>query len=219
MLHNSKFREPVSGFTHLFGAVLSLIGLIVLVSMSYYMRSTKHIIAFSIFGISMILLYTASSVYHLITVSEKGIKVMRRVDHSMIYVLIAGTYAPICLIGLKGSMGKGLFITIYALATLGIILKMFWFNAPRWLYTSFYVFMGWVSIIAVVPLAKVIPNSGIAWLFAGGVLYTVGAVIYAAKWPHIKSKIFGFHEIFHIFVLMGSFCHYWLMIRYIMYVS
>lgn len=217
MVNNSKFREPVSGFTHLFGAILALIGLIVLIGMSINIKSVRHIIAFSIFGVSMILLYTASTVYHLITTSEKSIKVLRKVDHSMIYVLIAGTYAPICLIALNDNIGRALFILICALGTLGIILKMFWFNAPRWLYTSFYVFMGWVAIIAIVPLAKVIPNSGIAWLFAGGLLYTVGAVIYGTKWPKIKSKVFGFHEVFHIFVLLGSFCHYWLMVRYIVH--
>lgn len=219
MLNNSRFREPVSGFTHMFGAILSFVGLVVLILMSLSMKNFENIIAFSIFGVSMILLYTASTVYHLTTKSERAIKVLRKVDHSMIYVLIAGTYAPICLIALKESFGRGLFIIIAALATLGIILKMFWFNAPRWLYTSFYVFMGWISIVTIVPLARVIPNSGIVWLFIGGVLYTLGAVIYGTKWPPMKSKVFGFHEVFHIFVLMGSFCHYWLMFKYIIYLG
>jgi hemolysin III len=215
---NSRFREPVSGFTHMFGAILSIIGMIILLILSYNMGSIIHIVAFTVFGVSMTLLYSASTVYHLVTISERAIKVLRRVDHSMIYVLITGTYAPICLIGLRGNLGRGLFITICALATLGIILKLLWFNAPRWLYTTFYVFMGWIAIIAVMPLAKVINYSGIGWLFAGGMSYTIGAVIYAAKWPKINSRIFGFHEIFHIFVLIGSFCHYWLMLRYIIHV-
>lgn len=213
---NSRFREPVSGFTHMFGAVLSIIGMIVLLAMSYNMGSIIHIVAFTVFGVSMTLLYSASAVYHLVTISERAIKVLRKVDHSMIYILITGTYAPVCLIGLRGNLGRGLFITICALATLGILLKLLWFNAPRWLYTTFYVFMGWIAIIAIVPLAKVINYSGTAWLFVGGILYTMGAVIYATKWPKINSKVFGFHEIFHIFVLMGSFCHYWLMFKYIM---
>lgn len=212
----SKFREPVSGFTHMFGAIASLIGMVILIVMSAYNRSTVHIVTFAVFGVSLILLYSASSIYHLVTISEKAINRLRKLDHSMIYVLIAGTYTPICLIALKGSLGWGLFIGIWALATLGIILKMFWMEAPRWLYTLFYILMGWISIFVIAPLARVIAPTGIAWLFAGGIFYTVGAVIYATKWPRIKSKVFGFHEIFHIFVLMGSFAHYWLMLRYLM---
>jgi hemolysin III len=212
----SKFREPVSGFTHMFGAIASLIGMVILIVMSAYNRSTIHIVTFAVFGVSLILLYSASSIYHLVTISEKAINILRKLDHSMIYVLIAGTYTPICLIALKGSLGWGLFIGIWALATLGIILKLFWMEAPRWLYTLFYILMGWISIFVITPLARVIAPTGIAWLFAGGIFYTVGAVIYATKWPRIKSKVFGFHEIFHIFVLMGSFAHYWLMLRYLM---
>jgi hemolysin III len=212
----SKFREPVSGFTHMFGAIASLIGMVILIVISAYNKSTIHVVTFAVFGVSLILLYSASSVYHLVILSEKTINILRKLDHSMIYVLIAGTYTPICLIALKGSLGWGLFIGIWALATLGIILKLFWMEAPRWLYTLFYIFMGWISIVVISPLARVITPTGIAWLFAGGIFYTVGAVIYATKWPRIKSKVFGFHEIFHIFVLMGSFAHYWLMLRYLM---
>ena len=213
-----KFREPVSGFSHMVGVLLSILGLIILAVNSAAGGRTRHLVTFLIFGISLILLYTASTVYHLITASEKAIRTLRRVDHSMIYVLIAGTYTPVCLIALRGSLGWGLFIAVWAMAVLGILLKLLWMDAPRWLYTSFYVFMGWISIIVIAPLTKVIPTGGILWLFAGGLLYTLGAVIYAAKWPRIKSKIFGFHEIFHVFVLAGSFCHYWMMLRYIMYI-
>jgi channel protein, hemolysin III family len=210
----SKFREPVSGLTHVFGAIMSIIGLILLMMLSIS-NSTRFVI-FTIFGVSLIMLYSASSIYHLVNFSEKTIFLLRKLDHSMIYVLIAGTYTPVCLIALNGILGWGLFIGIWVLAILGIILKMFWMEAPRWLYTMFYVFMGWISIFVIAPLAKIVPVSGIIWLFAGGVLYTLGAVIYAAKWPRINSKIFGFHEIFHIYVLMGSFCHYWFMLKYVM---
>lgn len=214
----SKFREPVSGFTHMAGAILSLIGLIILGVNALYNRGIIYFVVFGVFGVSLILLYSASTIYHLVRLSEKAIKILRRLDHSMIYVLIAGTYTPICLIALKGRLGIGLLIGIWSLAVIGIILKMFWLEAPRWLYTSFYVFMGWISVFVIVPLARIIPISGIWWMFAGGILYTVGAVIYGTKWPRIKSKVFGFHEVFHIFVLLGSFCHYWLMLKYIMYV-
>lgn len=213
----SKFREPISGLTHLFGAILSILGLTLLIQYSIITSKNSNIPTLIIFGISLILLYTASTVYHLVTVSEKAIKVLRRIDHSMIYVLIAGTYTPICLIALKGSLGSALCTAIWILALAGIMLKVFWFNAPRWLYTFFYVFMGWLAIFAIYPLTKALSFNGVLWLIAGGVSYTVGAVIYATKWPKITSKLFGFHEIFHIFVLIGSFCHFWMMFKYVMY--
>jgi len=213
----SRFREPVSGLTHLFGAILSILGLMLLIQASIITSKNGNIPTLIIFGISLILLYTASTVYHLVTVSEKAIKVLRRIDHSMIYILIAGTYTPICLIALKGTLGSGLCTAIWLLALTGILLKIFWFNAPRWLYTFFYVFMGWLAIFAIYPLSKALSFNGVLWLIAGGVSYTVGAVIYATKWPKITSKLFGFHEIFHIFVLLGSFCHFWMMFKYVMY--
>lgn len=214
-----RFRDPFSGFSHLVGGVLSILGMTVLVMNALSGRKMMHLITFLIFGISLIMLYSASTVYHLVTISEKAIKKLRRVDHAMIYVLIAGTYTPVCLVALKGTLGWGLFISIWTLAILGIVLKLFWLEAPRWLYTSFYLFMGWISVFVIAPLTRKIPYQGIIWLFMGGVLYTLGAVIYATKWPRIKSKIFGFHEIFHLFVLAGSFCHYWMMLKYVMYIK
>jgi hemolysin III len=213
----AKLREPVSGLTHLFGVFASIIGLVILIVYSATQNSVWHIVTFSIFGASLILLYSASSIYHLASVSQKAINILRRVDHSMIYLLIAGSYTPICLIALKGAWGWSIFGTIWGLTIIGIIIKNFWFNAPRWLSTLFYIFMGWLVIIAIYPLNKVFPSGAMAWLFAGGIAYTIGGVIYATKWPKINLKYFGFHEIFHIFVLAGSFCHYWLMFKYVLY--
>lgn len=213
-----KFREPVSGLTHLFGVLASIVGLIVLIVYSVIQGDPWHIVTFSIFGASLILLYAASSIYHLAWVSEKAIRVLRRIDHSMIYVLIAGSYTPICLNALRGVWGWSIFGTIWGLAITGILVKNFWFNAPRWLSTTFYILMGWLVIIAIYPLGKVFTGGAMAWLFAGGIAYTIGGLIYATKWPNITTKNFGFHEIFHLFVLAGSFCHYWLMLRYILYI-
>jgi len=210
-----KFREPVSGLTHLFGALASTFGMILLIQYSVSEKNLLNIIVSIIFGISLILLYSASAVYHLTRASEKAIKILRRIDHSMIYVLIAGTYTPICLIGLKGTLGWAFLVSIWTLAVAGILLKIFWFNAPRWLYTFFYVLMGWLAVFAIYPLVKSITLSGVLWLIAGGVSYTLGAALYATKWPKLTSKFFGFHEIFHIFVLIGSGCHYWLVLRYL----
>ena len=215
----SKFREPVSSLTHLVGAFLSAIGLILLIKYSLDNSNAYNTIILAVFGISSILLYSASSTYHKSISSKKVIKVLRRVDHSMIYVLIAGTYTPICLIALKGAMGTFLFLGIWILALIGIVLKIVWFNAPRWLYTGFYILMGWISIIAVVPIIKAISLGGFMWLLAGGLFYTIGGVIYATKRPRINLKLFGFHEIFHIFIMLGSLCHYILMFKYIMYIN
>lgn len=212
-----KVRDPFSGFSHLAGAILSVAGLCLLVRYALVNGTVWHIVSFSIFGASLILLYTASSIYHLLSVSEKSTRVLRKIDHMMIYILIAGTYTPVCLIPLRGGWGWSLLISIWGIAMIGIILKVLWFNAPRWLYTLFYLLMGWLIVIAFVPLVRTMPIAAMLWLIAGGLLYTVGAVIYGTKWPKLKSKVFGFHEMFHVFVLYGSFCHFWMMFRYILY--
>lgn len=208
-------REPVNGFSHLAGAVLSAIGLYLLLQKIPAGASIRHTISVIVFGVSLILLYSASATYHLLNISEKGIMVLRRIDHMMIYVLIAGTYTPICLITLSGAWRWGLFIAIWSLALTGIFLKLVWFNAPRWLSTLFYILMGWLVIIAFVPLLKALSLAGVLWLIFGGVLYTLGGILYATKWPRITSRFIGFHEIFHMFILAGSFCHFWVIFKYI----
>ena len=212
-----RVKDPFSGFSHLAGAILSVAGLCLLVYYASMNGTVWHIVSFSIFGASLILLYTASSIYHLLSVSEKSIRVLRKIDHMMIYILIAGTYTPVCLIPLRGGWGWSLLISIWSIAMAGIVLKVLWFNAPRWLYTLFYLLMGWLIVIAFVPLVRTMPIAAMLWLIAGGLLYTVGAIIYGTKWPKLKSKVFGFHEVFHVFVLYGSFCHFWMMFRYILY--
>jgi len=212
-----RVKDPFSGFSHLAGAILSVAGLCLLVYYASMNGTVWHIVSFSIFGASLILLYTASSIYHLLSVSEKGTRVLRKIDHMMIYILIAGTYTPVCLIPLRGGWGWSLLISIWGIAMAGIILKVLWLNAPRWLYTLFYLLMGWLIVIAFVPLVRTMPIAAMLWLIAGGLLYTVGAIIYGTKWPKLKSKVFGFHEVFHVFVLYGSFCHFWMMFRYILY--
>ncbi|HQE66042.1 MAG TPA: hemolysin III family protein [Bacillota bacterium] len=212
-----RVKDPFSGFSHLAGAIMSVAGLCLLVYYASMNGTVWHIVSFSIFGASLILLYTASSIYHLLSVSEKGTRVLRKIDHMMIYILIAGTYTPVCLIPLRGGWGWSLLISIWGIAMAGIILKVLWFNAPRWLYTLFYLLMGWLIVIAFVPLVRTMPIAAMLWLIAGGLLYTVGAIIYGTKWPKLKSKVFGFHEVFHVFVLYGSFCHFWMMFRYILY--
>lgn len=212
-----KIKDPISALTHLFGALLSIVGLVLLVYHAAIKATVWHTVTFAIFGGSLILLYTASTVYHTLSVSDRATRVLRKIDHMMIYILIAGTYTPICLIPLRGVLGWGLFGSIWGIAIIGIVMKVFWLNAPRWLSTLFYTIMGWLVIVAFLPLVETVPAEGIGWLVAGGILYTIGAVIYGTKWPKINWKFFGFHEIFHLFVLLGSFCHFWLMYQYILY--
>ncbi|GAA0736163.1 PAQR family membrane homeostasis protein TrhA [Clostridium oceanicum] len=207
---NKIFREPVNGFTHLFGAIVSFIGLLVLVVKAAisYPTSNLKITSAIIFGLSLIFLYTASSVYHLVNSTEKVIKMLRRLDHSMIFVLIAGSYTPICLVILQGKLRWGIFIAVWSMAILGVLFKMIWFNMPRWLSTMFYILMGWFVVLFINPLSQNIKLGGIILLVLGGIFYTVGGIIYGLKWPKLNLKTIGFHEIFHILILLGSLSHY-----------
>ena len=211
-----RMREPVSALTHLIGFIASIPILIILVSLSAKYATIYHVISFSIFGASLLMLYGASTIYHAVPFSDKAIAILRRIDHMMIFVLIAGTYTPVCLISLRGVWGWTLLALVWGFALGGIILKAVWFNAPRWLSTAIYVVMGWLVVFAFYPLGKAIPLSGILLLLAGGIAYTVGAVIYALKWPKLNFKNFGFHEIFHLFVMLGTAFHVTFMFIYVL---
>ncbi|MCX5779488.1 MAG: hemolysin III family protein [Firmicutes bacterium] len=211
-------KDPVSGLTHLGGALLSIVGLVLLIRYAERFGTVKHIVTFAIFGATLILLYTSSALYHLLNVSENISILLRRIDHMMIYILIAGTYTPVCVIGLTGAWGLTMLITVWALAAAGITMTVVWFGAPRWLTTAVYLLMGWLVILAFYPLIHALPVGAITWLAIGGLLYTVGAVVYGCKWPKINSKWFGFHEVFHLFVIAGSLGHFWLMFKYLMYI-
>jgi len=215
----AKIKDPVSGFTHTAGALGSIAALVLLVvSATKYGEGAWDIVSFSIFGASLILLYTFSSLYHLLNLQETGTRIMRKFDHIMIYVLIAGTYTPICLGPLRGGWGWAVFGVVWAIAILGIILTTSTKETKRWLRTSTYIVMGWICLIAIYPMIEAFKSAGalssLWWLLAGGLFYTVGGVIYGLKWPKIENKYFGFHEIFHIFVLLGSFCHFWFVFKY-----
>lgn len=202
-------REPINGFTHLAGAVLSFAGLIAMViKASSSTHSALAISAVIIFGVSMILLYSASATYHMVMARDKVIAFLRRLDHSMIFVLIAGTYAPFCLISLKGVTGWVLFSIITATAVLGVLFKLIWFHCPRWLSTLIYLVMGWMIMFVVSPLSGSINVKGIFLLVLGGIFYTIGGIIYGTKPRFLKLKHMGFHEIFHIFILFGSLAHF-----------
>ena len=213
---NNYLREPVNGFTHLAGAILSFIGLLALVIKTALQgHSTIALTAVIIFGISMILLYAASATYHLVVSCDKVISFLRRLDHAMIFLLIAGSYTPFCLISLKGVTGWVLFSIIITIAIVGISFKLIWFNCPRWLSTSIYVLMGWIAVFLMGPLKIALSTQGLSLLIIGGVFYTIGAVIYATKPNFLKSKYLGFHEIFHIFIMLGTLTHFLCVFKYV----
>lgn len=210
-----KKPDVFSGVSHLIGAVLSLAALVALVTVAAHYGSVWHVVSFAIFGASLIMLYTASTLYHLIPAGPKWITILRKLDHSMIFVLIAGSYTPYCLVALRGPWGYGLLSAVWGIATLGIVLKIIWLGAPRWLYTGFYLFMGWLVVVAIVPLIQNVPRQALLWLAVGGLLYTMGAMFYGTKWPKLRPGVFGFHEIWHLFVIAGSFAHFWSVFRYV----
>ena len=202
-------REPVNSLTHLVGAILSLFALIaMLVKGVVNDASSVAIVSVVIFGISLILLYSISATYHGVITSDKIISRLRKLDHSMIFILIAGSYAPFCLIALRGSKGTIFFATIASIAVAGILFRMLWFDCPRWLQTALYIGLGWAAIFMIKPLSAVLSPVSLFLLVLGGVLYTVGGVIYGLKPKKLQLGKFGFHEIFHIFIILGSLCHF-----------
>ncbi len=213
---NNYLREPINGFTHLAGAILSFIGLLALVIKTAISNpSFLSLTAVIIFGISMILLYASSATYHLVVSTDKVISFLRRLDHAMIFLLIAGSYTPFCLIALEKTTGLPMFFIIAIIAVIGICFKLIWFNCPRWLSTLIYVGMGWMSIFLIEPLKTALSPEGLNLLVVGGVFYTIGALIYAIKPKFLQLKHLGYHEIFHIFIMLGTYTHFLCVFKYV----
>jgi hemolysin III len=200
------FREPVNGLTHLGAAVASLIGLVALLILGWG-NPTKEI-SLLIYGLSLILMFSASAAYHLVNASPRASTWLRKIDHSSIYLLIAGTYTPICLHFLTGFWSYGLLIIIWIMALAGVIVKLFVIRAPRWVNAGIYLVMGWLSIFFIREILKTMPVGAIAWLLMGGILFTLGSVVYITKKPDPWPGLFGFHEIWHIFVILGCLAHF-----------
>jgi len=211
----ARLRDPISGLTHFIGIILSVIGLVFLLTGLQAPVSARYAVSFSIFGVAMILLYTFSTLYHWLPISGKKLEIFRKTDHIMIFIFIAATYTPVCLITLRGAWGRSIFGVVWGVALAGFFLKLFWLNAPRYLYTAVYLLMGWIAIVGIWPLSQRMNPQGLFWLSMGGLFYTVGAIIYALKKPDPWPDVFGFHEIFHIFIMLGSFSHFWMIYRYI----
>lgn len=201
-----KMREPVSGLTHLGAAVLALIGLIILLVIGW--DTPGKVIALALYGISMVLLFSSSAAYHLAQVKPKVQLALRKLDHSAIYLLIAGTYTPICYHFFEGFWQWGMLAIVWSLAIIGVVVKLFIINAPRWLTAGVYLVMGWMCVAAIGEMLRVMPSGALAWLAAGGLAYTLGAVIYITKKLDFVPGVFGFHEVWHIFVILGALAHY-----------
>ena len=208
-----RARDPVSCYSHLAGAFLSVVGLVCLIVAAR--GNPWRVIGFSVYGTTLILLYTASTTYHWLSLAPHRQDLLKRLDHVAIFLLIAGTYTPVCLTTLRGGWGWSVFGVVWALATAGATLKLSSAHLPRWPSTALYLVMGWVAIVAVVPLVRSLPLGGLAWLLAGGILYTLGGVVYATRRPDPLPDRFGFHEIFHFFVLGGSILHFVFMLLYV----
>lgn len=204
-----KLREPINSITHLAGALFSLIALIaMLIKAISTNASSVGILSVTIFGISLILLYITSGTYHGIISSDKVISIFKKLDHSMIFVLIAGSYAPFCLLTIGGKFGVTMFIIMITLAVLGIIFKLCWFTCPCWVDSTMYIGLGWAALFMIKPLASILPAISLFLLVLGGIFYTIGGVIYASKSKKLTIGNWGFHEIFHIFILLGSLSHF-----------
>lgn len=212
-----KIKDPGSAITHFIAMIGAITAAFPLIYKTFYNLGKGGAAATAVFIGSMILLYGASTLYHTVDVSEKVNKTLKRLDHMMIFVLIAGTYTPVCLLVIKGTAGIALLAAVWAIAIVGIVIKMIWINCPKWFSSIIYITMGWTCVFAFSQIVSSLSTPAFLWLLAGGIIYTVGGIIYALKLPifNSKHKYFGSHEIFHLFVMAGSLCHFILMFVYV----
>lgn len=205
-----SIKDPGSAITHFIGMILAAFASTPLLILAASKSDRNTVLALGIFAASMILLYGASTVYHTFNISEKVNKILRKIDHMMIFILIAGSYTPVCAIALKDSIGYPLLALVWGTAIIGILIKMFWITCPKWFSSLIYISMGWLCVLAMAPLIHSLPTAAFIWLVAGGIIYTIGGVIYALKLSifNARHQYFGSHEIFHLFVMAGSMCHF-----------
>jgi hemolysin III len=201
-----KIREPVNSLTHLAGAALAGIGLIALLAVGW--GTPAKVISLAVYGASLIFLFSASATYHMVNRRGRVLEVFRKVDHAAIFLLIAGTYTPFCVNAFTGFWQWGMLIIIWSLALLGVGVKIFYIHSPRWLNAGLYVAMGWLGILGAGQVFNALPVWVIGWLVAGGVIYTLGAVVYSTKIFNFVPGVFGFHEVWHIFVMLAAAAHF-----------
>lgn len=218
-LMHTKFKpkDPGSAITHFIGWIMALFAAVPLILRAWTAPDKIYVISLGIFSVSMLLLYAASTLYHSLDINEKINKRLKKFDHMMISVLIAGTYTPVCLIALPPNVGIPLLAAVWGIALLGIILKAFWVTCPKWVSSVLYIGMGWTCVLAFTNILNSLTPTAFMWLLAGGLIYTIGGIIYALKLPIFNSKHtnFGSHEIFHLFVMGGSACHFIVMYLFV----
>ena len=210
-------REPGSAITHFIGMMMAIIATAPLLVKAAMEPGAASLASLAVFMLSMILLYGASATYHSVNFSERAIKIFRKIDHMMIFVLIAGSYTPVCMITLGGKLGYTLLAVVWGIAILGMSIKALWITCPKWFSSILYIAMGWICVLAFTKIINSLSRQAFAWLLAGGIIYTVGGVIYALKLPIFNSRHrnFGSHEIFHLFVMGGSVCHFIMMYSFV----
>ncbi len=211
-------KEPGSAITHFIGMLMAIFAAVPLLIKAANEPSRIYIISLTIYAVSLILLYAASTTYHTFDISAKVNTILKKIDHMMISVLIAGSYTPVCLIVLKGRTGIILLSIVWGIAIAGILIKAFWVYCPKWVSSVLYIGMGWTCVLAFTQILNNMSPAAFGWLLAGGIIYTVGGVIYALKLPlfNNRHKNFGSHEIFHLFVMGGSACHFVVMYSYLL---
>ncbi len=210
-------KDPGSAITHFIGMVAAMLAAAPLLVKAYRDDSRLTVISLAVFITSMILLYAASTLYHTLDISPKVNRALKKIDHMMIFILIAGTYTPVCMVVLGDKTGWMLLALVWSIAAAGILIKMCWITCPKWFSSVLYIAMGWVCVLAFTRIVQALPTAAFGWLLAGGIIYTIGGVIYALKLPVFNSRHrrFGSHEIFHLFVMGGSLCHYIVMYRFV----
>ena len=210
-------REPGSAITHFIAMMMAVFATVPLLVKAGIQSGWENFLAMAIFMGSMILLYGASATYHSVDLTGRSLRVFRKLDHMMIFVLIAGSYTPVCLIVLGGKLGYTLLALVWGIAAVGMLVKACWITCPKWFSSVIYIAMGWVCVLVFGPLLKTLSVPAFLWLLAGGIIYTVGGVIHALKLPifNAKHKFFGSHEVFHLFVMGGSICHFIFMYLYV----
>ncbi len=213
-----KVKDPGSAITHFIGFILAAFGSIPLVIKAANEPSIIYVLSITIYATSLILLYAASTIYHTFDLGEEGNTKLKKFDHMMISILIAGSYTPICLLVLDKTIGLILLSIVWGIALGGIIIKAFWIYCPKWFSSVLYIAMGWTCVLALGPIVNNMIPAGFGWLLAGGIVYTIGGVIYALKLPifNTLSENFGNHEIFHLFVMGGSACHFIVMYVFVL---
>lgn len=211
-------KDPGSAITHFIGMLMAIFAAIPLLIKATHEPGRIYLVSIAVYAASLILLYAASTTYHTFNISKKVNTILKKIDHMMISVLIAGSYTPICLLVLGGRMGWILLAIVWGFAIAGILIKAFWVFCPKWVSSVLYIGMGWTCVLAFTQLLNSLSPAGFRWLLAGGIIYTVGGVIYALKFPifNRKHKNFGSHEIFHLFVMGGSLCHFVVMYAFVL---